>query len=96
VTRSLLGPLLRRRRQLTCQRAVELITDYLEESLPVRERARFEAHLAGCVHCTRYLDQMRATVKTLGRLEPESIPPQVLDELVTVFRRFHEGGGGKR
>jgi anti-sigma factor RsiW len=66
---------------------VELVTDYLEGALPDRQRARFEAHLAGCVHCTRYLEQMGATIRALGHLEVASVPPEVLAELVTVYRR---------
>lgn len=85
---------LRRRRRITCQRAVELVTDYLEGMLPARDRARFESHLAGCEHCTRYLDQMRATIATLGRVRPEAVPPEVLDGLVDAYRRFRQEGGG--
>ena len=47
-----------RRRDLVCQQAVELVTDYLEDNLSPRARRRFEAHLAGCPHCTEYLAQM--------------------------------------
>jgi anti-sigma factor RsiW len=83
-------PFRRRRWQLTCQQAVELVTDYLDGVLPARERERFDAHLADCAHCTRYLNQMRTTIETLGRLEPESVPPEVLRELVTVYRRIQQ------
>jgi anti-sigma factor RsiW len=38
---------------------VELITDYLEGALTRSQRRRFEAHLAGCEHCSEYLEQMR-------------------------------------
>ena len=47
------------RRDLVCQQAVELVTDYLEGTLSRAARRRFEAHLAGCPHCTEYLAQMR-------------------------------------
>ena len=43
------------RRDLVCQQAVELVTDYLEGTLSRAARRRFEAHLAGCPHCTEYL-----------------------------------------
>ena len=36
-----------RRKDIVCQQAVELVTDYLEGSLSRRERRRFEAHLLG-------------------------------------------------
>jgi anti-sigma factor RsiW len=50
---------LRLRRDLVCQQAVELVTDYLEDTLSRGDRRRFESHLAGCPHCTEYLAQMR-------------------------------------
>jgi hypothetical protein len=34
-----------RRRDLVCQQAVELVTDYLEGALPRADRCRYEAHL---------------------------------------------------
>ena len=43
--------MLLRRKDLVCQQAVELVTDYLEGVLSRRERTRFEKHLAGCEHC---------------------------------------------
>ena len=33
---------------MVCRNAVDLVTEYLEDALPPRGRARFEAHLAGC------------------------------------------------
>ena len=40
------------------QEIVELITDYLEGAMDAELRASFEAHLAGCPHCTHYLEQV--------------------------------------
>ena len=77
-----------RRRAVVCRRAVELVTDYLEGALSRRERARFEAHLAECPHCTEYLAEMRRTLDVLGRIEPESLDPEVRDELVALYRRW--------
>jgi anti-sigma factor RsiW len=78
--------LLTRRRGLTCQELVELVTDYLEGALSRSDRARFERHIAGCPHCTAYLEQMRRTLAVLGRLEEESLSPQARDELLAAFR----------
>ena len=76
------------RRDLVCQQAVELVTDYLEGRLSRSARQRFEAHLAGCPHCTEYLAQMRATISLTGRLMPEDLTPQMREELVDVYRRW--------
>jgi hypothetical protein len=39
-----------------------------------------------CSHCRRYLKQMKLSVRTLGMLQPESVPSHVMDELLTRFR----------
>jgi anti-sigma factor RsiW len=71
---------------LPCQELVELVTDYLENRLPVGTRVRFEAHLAQCSACRVYLEQMRQTIRALGRLPTESIEPGARDRLLDVFR----------
>ena len=71
---------------MTCAQLVELITEYLEGSLPAADRVRFEEHLDECPYCVSYLDQMRATIATLGELREESIAPDVRDELLAAFR----------
>jgi anti-sigma factor RsiW len=78
----------RRPRPIVCQQAVELVTDYLEGLLYGPDLDSFEAHLAECPHCHEYLEQMRATIAALGRIEPESLAPEVLDDLVALYRRW--------
>jgi anti-sigma factor RsiW len=77
-----------RSRDLVCQQAVELVTDYLEGTLSRSARRRFEAHLAGCPHCTEYLAQMRETIRLTGRLVPEDLTPEMRDEFVGLYRRW--------
>ncbi len=81
----------RRRHQLACREAVELVTDYLEGVLSPRERRRFESHLAACPHCRTYLEQMRATIAAAGRVEPEGLTPAVRDDLVCLYRQWQAG-----
>jgi anti-sigma factor RsiW len=81
-----------RRRDLVCQQAVELVTDYLEGTLPRSARRRFEAHLAGCPHCTEYLAQVRATIELAGRITPDDLTPQMRDEFIDLYRRWRSEG----
>ena len=74
-----------------CRQAVELVTDYLEGALTPDERARFEAHLAGCPHCTEYLREMRLTIAAMGRVEPESLSPAARGDLVALYRSWRTG-----
>jgi anti-sigma factor RsiW len=73
---------------MVCKQVVEVVTDYLEGTMSARERASFEAHLAGCPHCREYLAQMRKTLDVLGRIEAEDLAPEVQDELVSLYRRW--------
>lgn len=79
------------REYLTCREMVELVTEYIEGTMPPRERAIFEAHLSVCPGCTAYLEQMRQTIAVLGRLTEETIPPHARDELLKVFRDWRQG-----
>jgi anti-sigma factor RsiW len=84
--------LFRRRRALACRQAVELMTDYLEGALPGRDWARFEAHLAGCPHCSEYLAQIRDVIAAGGHLEPDDLPSETVDDLVALYRTWRTAG----
>ena len=72
--------------EMSCRDLVELVTDYLEATLPAPDRRRFEEHLAQCPPCQTYLEQMRQTVAALGRLPRESISEDAKRSLLEVFR----------
>jgi anti-sigma factor RsiW len=78
---------------LVCQQVVELVTDYLEDALSAADRQRFEAHLAGCPHCTEYLAQMRETIRLAGRLTPEDLTPDMRSDLTDLYRQWRAEGG---
>jgi anti-sigma factor RsiW len=80
--------LLLRRKDLVCQQAVEMITDYLEGALSRRDRRRFESHLRACPNCTAYLEQIRLTIRITGTIEPDDLSPQARAELTELYRRW--------
>jgi anti-sigma factor RsiW len=80
--------LLLRRRDIVCQQAVELVTDYLEGALSRRDRRRFEAHLRSCPNCTAYVEQIRVTVVLTGSVQPEDLTPEARAELTELFRQW--------
>ena len=84
-----------RRRDLVCQQAVELVTDYLESRLPRGDRRRYEAHLAGCPHCTEYLAQMRKTIELTGTLTADDLTPQMQDDFIALYRQWHADDAGE-
>jgi anti-sigma factor RsiW len=78
---------------ITCRELVDLVTDYLEGRLPQWDRFQFERHIAGCDGCTRYLEQMRATIRLTGTLREEDVPPAAREALLTAFRDWPRGEG---
>jgi anti-sigma factor RsiW len=71
---------------LTCQTFIDLVTAYLDDQLPERERRRFEAHLEDCPYCTAYLEQMRQTIRLVGRLSEASLAPEIKSGMLHRFR----------
>jgi anti-sigma factor RsiW len=71
--------------EMACNELVDVITEYLEGTLPAGDRARFEAHLPECPFCTEYLAQMRATIDRLGR-EEAALSPPARAALLAAFR----------
>ena len=72
---------------LSCRELVELVTDYLEGTLPAHERARFEAHLGECEACVAYVEQMRTTVVLAQAAgTAETVPG--MDALMEAFRGY--------
>jgi anti-sigma factor RsiW len=76
--------------EMPCRELVELITDYLEDRLSPRERARFEAHLADCEPCRTYMEQFRQTIGALGRLPEETLSPEATAALLRAFRGWSQ------
>ena len=74
--------------EMPCQELVELVTDYLEDRLSPVDRIRFEAHIAECEYCATYLEQMRQTIRTLGRLTEDSLSDDAREELLEAFRSW--------
>jgi len=79
------GRLLRRKRPLTCQEVVELVTEYLEGAMDPATSARFEAHLANCDGCAAYLDELRFTISSLKPVDEGHLDPVFRGRLMAAF-----------
>ncbi len=71
--------------EMTCKELVELVTEYLEGTLPEDARRRMENHLLGCDGCTNYLEQMRQTIRLMGQLREENLTSEQRDDLLRLF-----------
>jgi hypothetical protein len=79
--------------ELTCRELVEIVTDYLEETMSAQDRTRFELHLVYCRGCDSYVEQMRETLRLMGTLREESIDPDARDALLHTFRDWNRSSG---
>lgn len=77
-------------RKLTCQEAVELVTDYLEEALLPEMESTFNQHLDACPDCNIYVAQMRRTLQTLRRLADETISTTEQEDLLQLFQTWQK------
>jgi anti-sigma factor RsiW len=69
-----------------CQEIVELVTDYLEGALDPDMTTEVEAHLQLCDGCDTYVEQMRDTIRALGKVPVATLSEKARAELVRAFR----------
>ncbi|HET9094634.1 MAG TPA: zf-HC2 domain-containing protein [Solirubrobacteraceae bacterium] len=75
-----------------CQQVVEMVSDYLEGTLPATERRRLDHHFSICAPCATYLEQMRETLRLTGALVPEDLSPEMEQEFSEIYRRWRTEG----
>ena len=71
---------------ISCQEVVEVVTDYLEGRMTPEDVAVFEAHLELCDGCKWYVEQMRITIATVGRIDAADVPDEMRETLMDAFR----------
>jgi anti-sigma factor RsiW len=71
---------------ITCRQLVELVTEYFEDALSPDDRRRFEEHVMSCPPCRAYLEQMRQTIRLLGSIPEETVPPEAEEALLAALR----------
>jgi anti-sigma factor RsiW len=70
---------------MNCREFTEFLWQYLSEGLSPEERAKFEAHLARCQPCVRYLNSYKETIrlsKSASDYPEDPVPDEVPEELV--------------
>ena len=53
---------------LSCKELVANSSDYIDEQMGLRKRLSIRMHLAMCVNCRRFINQMRLSQTLLRRL----------------------------
>jgi predicted anti-sigma-YlaC factor YlaD len=75
---------------LTCQKVVELVTEYLENALLPEMRKQLEEHVTDCPGCETYIEQIRQTIGMLHQLAEEPVFPATKQELLQRFRKWKQ------
>jgi len=78
---------------LTCRTVIELLLDYLEESLTPDVLAEFEAHLAGCPACLAYLNTYKRARDLAGEAPRVPMPEELRTRLRALLRERLARGG---
>jgi len=79
-------------RDISCREFVELVTEHLEGALSEERRAELHAHMDECGGCSRYLEQMRATIAALAALPPDNGFLESREAAMDAFRRLRASG----
>jgi predicted anti-sigma-YlaC factor YlaD len=69
-----------------CRDVSELVTGYLERSLPLRTRLGVHGHLLRCDACRRYVGQMRQTIRLLASITLAPPNPEVESRVLGASR----------
>jgi len=71
---------------LACKDLVELLSDFIEGDLDPVLADGVTRHLATCIACVAYLDQLQEAIRLTGSLERADVPAPVMDALLDAFR----------
>jgi hypothetical protein len=72
---------------VSCQRAYDLLFDYLEGSLPETESAAVREHFKLCPPCLEFLESYRKTPGLCRTALERETPPQVTEKLLDFLRK---------
>ena len=67
--------------------AQDSFSDYVDGSLPERQRSEVDQHLAACIQCRTELTGFRETVGSLGRLKQAAPPSFLVDIKQQIYKR---------
>jgi hypothetical protein len=73
---------------LTCKEVVELMTEFLGNTMEAKERVLLEQHLLVCPPCTLHLGQVRATIDLAALLRTAPAPCDGNEDLLERFRQW--------
>lgn len=71
---------------IECRQIADLLSDYLDGTLPKPTRELLEWHIEGCAPCVAFVNTYRGTVNAATKLKDVEIPPELKQRLLAVLR----------
>jgi len=72
----------------SCKDITEHSSDYLDRNLPWWKRMGYWLHLVMCVHCRRYVDQLKLTIDAIGKSPDATTPDISPEEIQTIVEKM--------
>jgi len=75
---------------MDCRKIADLLSDYLEGTLPRRTAELLEWHIDGCAPCVAFVNTYRGTLNATRAVRDVDIPPELKKRLLAVLRARDE------
>ena len=72
---------------LTCKEFLQELNEFLDETADQELRARLHAHVTECPNCFVIFDTTRKTLRVYKGVEPQQIPDDVHQRLMTALAK---------
>lgn len=73
--------------EMNCQRAIDLLIDFVARELPAEQMTALEEHFRRCPPCLIYMESYQLTIRMTRQLPREApLPPEMESRLLAVMR----------
>ena len=76
--------------EMDCRKIADLLSDYLDGTLPKRTAELLEWHIDGCAPCVAFVNTYRGTLHATRTVRDVDIPPELKKRLLAVLRARDE------
>ena len=76
--------------EMDCRKIADLLSDYLDGTLPKRTVELLEWHIDGCAPCVAFVNTYRGTLHATRAIRDVDIPPELKKRLLAVLRARDE------
>lgn len=73
---------------LTCKQLVEKASEYVDGDLTRWQRFKLSAHIFMCVHCKRYILQLKQTITMVSKLPDKELDKDIEHDLCKKYEQL--------